>query len=147
MNQATLNFTETINHTCPSCGGKLEGRWESLTRGLCFTLLKFYTATTSTGSNHLHVRTIEALNKTEFANFQKLRYFGLVQKSEQSGYWSITYSGFEFLRGRKDKPKKVYVFRNRVKEVDEQRVYLKDILSDSDIAFWLSRADYVSGRG
>lgn len=125
---------------CEHCGAKITGRWESLTKGLCNTLLKFSQSVKRLGKDQIHLQKECGLTKNEYNNFQKLGYFGLVKDSEKSGFWSLTVDGILFIRNEMSVSKKVYVFRDTVKEVSSERVFIQNILPNP---YWLTREDYI----
>ncbi len=93
-----------------------------LTPGLVKTLVKFYKACCA-GNNEVNPATI-GLSTTEYNNFQKLRYFGLVAKVKvagihKKGYWLTTHRGAEFLKNRISLPKYVYTRNNHLVDLEE----------------------------
>ncbi len=125
---------------CNCCGARLEGRWETLSPGLCRTLVKFYEQIKRFDVDALHLQKDCGFTKNEFNNFQKLRYFGLVEKTETAGVWRITADGEVFAENRKAVPKKVFVFRNRVMEKSIERTLVENIVGEK--SYWLKLADF-----
>lgn len=58
------------------------------------------------------------LSHTAAANFQKLRFHGLIAHADENnprnGEWLITKRGGQFLRGEVSVPRRVEIFRNHV---------------------------------
>ena len=81
-------------------------------------------------------------SKNEYANFQKLRYSGLVAKCEKSAYWLLTKRGAAFLRNEIFLPKGVLVFRNRIQKYHEDKVNLMSVMKNNE-PYWFKREDYV----
>jgi hypothetical protein len=77
--------------------------------------------------NHHQGVEIKTLKMTSsmWTNFQKLRYWGLIEpvmgeNTRKGGYWKITRLGSTFLQGGCKIPKKVVMFRNKLdSESDE----------------------------
>lgn len=70
---------------------------------------------------------------TDYANFQKLRYHGLVHRVKDSegrykrGHWFITPIGWQFLRGTREFPKYVLVRNNRIVEKSSEMIRVQDV--------------------
>ena len=133
---------------CEHCGAKLNGRWESLGAGLCNTLVRFYEIVLENKKNDVHLQKDCNFTKNEYNNFQKLHYFGLVAKVDdsdklKSGRWLLTHRGATFLKGEQAVDKKVYIFRNRIEGRSEEKVYLKDVIHEQP--YWREAEDFVGG--
>lgn len=138
--QTFLNQT-SAPRKCTACGSVLQGRWETLSPGLCRTLVKIVAAVDRTGTNAVHLQHDVDLSKNEFANAQKLRYFGLIAKVEdRSGHWLVTSRGRQFATGVISLPKKVYVFHNAVDGHSDERTSISDAIGQTPT--WLKREDY-----
>jgi hypothetical protein len=72
-------------------------------------------------------------NINSYNNWQKLRYHGLIAKTEKRGEWVITKNGWKFLRGEISLPKFILVADNRIIEHSEQRVEVQDLLSQEEL--------------
>lgn len=74
---------------------------EQLSRELVDTLIIFAKKIRETGKNSVHISTQLKLSHSQYNNFQKLKYHGLVAKDNRfgnkSGYWNLTRTGFFFL--------------------------------------------------
>ena len=135
------NFKNPENY-CPHCNAKLKGRWENITKGQLNMLAKFREAITVKNENSIHLQSDVNFSKNEYANFQKLRYSGLVAKCEVSAYWLLTKRGAAFLRNEIFLPKGVLVFRNRIQKYHEDKVNLMAVLKNNE-PYWYKREDYV----
>ena len=118
---------------CPHCSAPMEGRWERLTPGLVKTLVKFKQAVIYAGQNSLSPNNMPNLSHSEKANFQKLRFHALVAKVKvegrhAEGLWLLTHRGSQFLLGNLAVPRRVFVFRNEVKEHDQDVVTVGQIM-------------------
>ena len=123
----------SVENKCPNCGAAMKQYWQRLTPGLVGVLVKFRTAVIRKGVNKLHVPRDLDLSKTEYNNFQKLRYHGLVAKFRvngihDQGYWLLTRRGASFLKGDIQIPSKVKTYRNRVIDHAGELVTVKDVL-------------------
>jgi len=128
------NLPENNNEEkCAYCGASLKKYWHRLTPGLVGTLVKFRSAVVRKNRNSLHVPEEIDLTKSEYNNFQKLRFHALVAKARENGerktgYWLLTKRGASFLKGEIDVPVAVQTYRNMVVERAEQRVFVKDVI-------------------
>lgn len=120
------------HEVCPHCGAKLMARWERVSDLLARTLVYMHDTVVRTKRNSIHVSTELSLTSTQYNNFQKLRFHGLIAKVKEngelkSGYWLVTRRGHDFVMGTLAIPVKVKVFRNRVIDHDKQLVYMSDV--------------------
>ena len=118
--------------SCPNCGHSLPDDFiqvkphgHNLSSGLVSTLSKFAHAVIESGKNNVHL-TYDMLDPhlklthNEHANFQKLRFFGLVAKVRDSegkhipGRWLLTRRGSQFLKGLESVPRRVITKKNRI---------------------------------
>lgn len=139
---ATATFLhENQPHRCGSCGSVLQGRWESLSAGLCRTLVTFYGLVEKSGVNDIQL--LQAgLTVNQTNNFQKLRYFALVAKIDgKSGHWLLTRLGREFVEGRVKVAKKVFVFHNAVQGHSDETISIADAVAENP--YWLTKEHYV----
>jgi|GEM_PF-1501408 len=118
--------------TCEHCGASLKKFWHRLSPGLVGSLIKFRRAVHQLDRNNLHLYNDltgeNELTVAEQMNWTKLRFHGLVAKSDEEKHWLLTRRGAEFLNGTLAVPKRVRTFRNHVIERDEELIYVKDIV-------------------
>jgi hypothetical protein len=122
------------NEICEHCGAALKKYWHSMTPGLVKILVKCY-AYASTHDNLFKMKDLE-LDHSEYGNFQKLRFHGLIAKHKVSGdveerVWLLTHRGAEFLKGEIQVPAKVQTFRNRVVGHDEELVTINQVMKNT----------------
>jgi hypothetical protein len=129
--------------TCSTCGANLSGRWERLTPGIVRSLIKMWLVVVANDRNSVHVSTECGFTTTEYNNFQKLRYFGLVAKTGVSGYWLITRRGGRFIHGRETVNERLLIFRNHIKDRSDTRVSIYQVLQQ-DTPTWPQREDYFA---
>lgn len=127
---------------CPTCGANLKGRWEYITRGHLTLLTKLHKAIRKHNRNSVHLQKDMELTKNEYANFQKLRYNGLVAHAPETGCWLLTRRGANFLKEEIDLPRGVLIFRNRIQKYHSTRVTVQSILKGKE-PYWLSKEDFV----
>ena len=134
---------------CPHCNASLVMRWESLSKGLVKTLIKFRKEVVEKNKfNRVHPRKDMNLNISEYANFQKLRYFGLVAHvkkadgTEDSGYYLLTKRGNLFAKNQMSIPNKVLIFRNKIEARGTTFVNVNSILNNVDVPYWNEKDDF-----
>jgi len=85
---------------CPVCGHIEKAWWQPLSRSLVRCLCRFGNAVKQKKFNKIHLQREIELTKSEYNNFQKLQYFGLVAKHDERGCWVLTKRGLEFLQNK-----------------------------------------------
>lgn len=65
----------------------------------------------------------------QFADFTKLRYWGLIQQAGETSHWNITQAGIHFVEGRTGVAKNAIVVNNVRTQFMGERVYIDDILN------------------
>lgn len=108
---------------CPHCGQSVSSHKHSLSNNMAGILKK----AASIGPFDFHLQKDLNLTKNEYANFQKLKYWGLVEKADVSGCWRITSHGFGFLKDEIMMPRWVRTFNNRVIEQSFDLVGIRDL--------------------
>lgn len=127
---------------CEHCGAKLLARWERISPLLIKDLVKLYVCVHKKNSNKVHVSSELELSATEYNNFQKLRFHGLIAHVPNApGYWLLTKRGGQFLSGQIKIPRSVKIFRNKIQEHSSLLVTLTDVLHDQP--FLDMRDDFV----
>jgi len=126
---------------CECCGAKVVEYKHSFNAGLASSLWQIYLADKPIALTDLE------LTRTQWTNFQKLRYWGLVQQSidpitkKHNGLWETTQSGNQFV----DDPsvsiaKYVWTFRGETVRFEGEYVYFTDILEK----FYKDRPTYAA---
>jgi hypothetical protein len=102
--------TKANKRFCNECGAKVVEYKHGLSKGLLRGLFRLAQA----GGGPINIRTI-GLTVDQLTNFQKLKYWNLVVKSNpkstKGGDWHITDVGWAFLRGQITLSKYVWSFR------------------------------------
>lgn len=129
-------------HNCTECGKPhvvQDSHKESLTKIKCNMLKAAAALVVSTGRNDFKKSDLPSQNHSEYANFQKLRYHGLIAQVRTNGvkmrdHWLITRNGWAFLRGELKLPKFVLVQDNSTLEYGRSDVLvsLLDVLQGGD---------------
>ena len=144
-NEEKTNDSESSKaKKCPLCGASMKMYWQPISRGLAVSLVEFRKKAIIQ-NNKVHIKNDIDFTKTEFNNFQKLRYHGLVAKwvnkttkQHEGGYWLLTRRGNLFCKNQLEVPKKVKTFRNKIWDKSDEMVYLSDILKNENMPYWKS---------
>ena len=134
---------------CPYCGASLVMRWERLSKGLVKSLIEFRKEVVYKNKfNRVHPRKDMKFGITEYANFQKLRYHGLVahvKKAdgvEDAGYYLLTKRGNLFCKNQIEVPDKVLIFRNKIEARGTTFTNVERALKNNDMPFWDTKDDF-----
>lgn len=111
------------NSTCPICHAKTIKYVHSLESGkLIAIFIKFYLATQN--SNKAINPSKIGLTINQLTNFQKLRYFGLVERTGDHGEWYLTSKGKDFINGCISIPVHAITYRGSVCGLDGPEVHI-----------------------
>lgn len=128
-----------IKHLCKECGQSVMRHKQSLSKSLVVILVKAYE---TFGQKSFHLQKDLPLTKNQYANFQKLKYWGLVQRDLSApGYWLITEYGKEFLKGLSRVSRFAWTFNNHVVESSHEMVFIKDVLGSTP--YYKKREEYA----
>ena len=105
---------------CECCGQKIVEYKHKLNKTLLSALWKLYYAKDQKGS----LKELD-LTHNEFANFQKLQYFGLVRK-DRGSVWVMTDKGEDFVNRYGKAPSAVYTKNGVVVNKDEE-IYINKV--------------------
>ena len=124
--------SENTPKKCPHCGASMKMYWHRLTPVLARSLVKAYSFVSGKGENKFDKKDLN-LSHSEYGNFQKLRFHGLIAKYKEDGVWKkgqwlITRRGAQFLKGQISVPKRVQTFRNKVVDHDFDQVNVKQVI-------------------
>lgn len=121
---------------CDCCGAKLVKYWHRLNKGLCGAMIRVYMKN-KTGA----VKISEILTHNQVCNFQKLKYWCLVEKigeQEKGGHWRLTYHGERFVKGEIAIPLKVQTFRGKTFDLSGEVVKIGDVVDG-----YQYKSDYI----
>ena len=122
---------------CNCCGAPIVEYKHSLSKGLARCLYRLVQA----GGGPVNANTL-GLNYNQQSNFQKLRYWGLIEKSdpgsEKGGFWELTPKGWEFVKGSISVPRSAITYRGEVIRTEGGIVAITDITEG-----WWYRKEYA----
>ena len=95
-----------IAKRCPHCEAKMVEYRHTFNKGLAHGLYELFVA----GGGPINLRSLK-LTRTQWTNFQKLRYWGLVSRTKEDGEWTLTAKGADFIIRGTTIPKWVYTYR------------------------------------
>lgn len=129
-----------MSTNCPHCKAKMIEYKFSLNTGLVSCLYKLKKAGGQAEVSKL------GLSNSQYVNFQKLAWWGLVVKitgedeveKRRGGKWGITKKGGRFLRGEAQVKKYVHTYRGEVIRTDGTELFIEDVKDG-----YKYRIDYV----
>ena len=116
--------------TCPTCGQRVMRNHHSFSRAMANLILK----TAEAYEPYEPFRLKEFLTHVEINNFQKLAYFGLVEKHHNTkgerlfGKWALTLRAWRLIRGEERIESWVETFNNQVVERSPERIGIADTI-------------------
>ncbi len=127
--------TQIDKEYCEECGASTARYKQILSKGIVVPLLKMANKVKQTNLNDIRISKDLELTKSEYNNFQKLRYFGLIAKVKidgnvNKGRWLITARGWAFLDGKEAVHNYVVTYRNIIEERSEEKVMIQDVLGN-----------------
>ena len=135
-----------LKETCPCCGQAIMRHRHSLNRPLCDILMIM--AQKHKAGVPFHLNRDIMLTKFQYNNAQKLRYWGLIKKTELngkrvSGFWELTGLAKAFLN-HKPLPLWKKTFNNKVVEASEELIQLEDVIGSYELPVeWAEKAEPV----
>lgn len=127
---------------CPHCDAKMVEYRHSLSKNIVSCLWVFLRR----GGVIEFSKVNDEMTFNQKNNFQKLQYWGLIQKvrdetgARKGGFWAITSKGADFLMGQIKLRKSVWTYRNRTERYDGDCVSITDLGWEP----YRRREDYVS---
>jgi hypothetical protein len=119
-------MTRKEKRHCETCGAKIVEYKHGLSKGLLRGLYKLAKA----GGGPINLNTL-GMNYNQQSNFQKLRYWGLVEKSNpdclKGGDWNITAKGWSFMKGEISVHKQSWSYRGVFVRYDGEKIAFKDV--------------------
>lgn len=117
----------SIKKRCPECGASMMEHRHNLSRAMVEALRRLALRETPVNIKVL------GLTRNQWDNFQKLRYWGLVQKayadgSRIGGTWGITPRGREFLAGVISVPAVVWTYRGEHIRDESRTIHVTELL-------------------
>jgi len=117
---------------CQCCGQKIMINRHCFSGGLAQILLK--TAEKFPAGKPFHLQKDISLTHNEYANFQKLAYFGLAQKyvtttgMHVTGFWYLTIRALKLVRGDAFVEEWVETFNNKVVNASHEMIGIADAI-------------------
>jgi len=107
---------------CPHCEAKMVSYRHVFNKGLASSLFELY----ESGGGPISLRNLR-LTRTQWTNFQKLRYWDLVIKTGVDGEWKITEKANEFITMGTALPKWVWTYRGQTDKFDGDTCFFNDV--------------------
>ncbi len=117
-NEANMKGNITV---CPECGHKVVEYKHSINKTLVSCLSRLNAMGGRARLDKMQ------LDNTQFANFQKLRYFGLAIPTNKNNEWQITNHGVWFLQGRIQISRFVLTRNATVIRESSELVFINDV--------------------
>jgi len=129
---------------CELCGGRIREYYHRITPGLTKSLVKCYEYVSSMGTNLFKMADLK-LDHSEYGNFNKLRFHGLIAKHKVNGEiqnreWVITRRGADYLKGNIQIPARVKTYKNRVIDHDEEMVTVTQVMKSEP--YWENKFEF-----
>lgn len=122
--------------TCECCGAKIITYTHKLNKSLCAALIRAYMVN---GLREFKLKDLH-ISTSQFCNFQKLKYFGLVRSIDTNeGHWQVTGFGEAFIKAEVGCHAREKTYRGQVvSQCDEDIVFIHDVVEGYQ---W--RIDYI----
>ena len=122
---------------CPYCDAPMVEYPHVLSKGLARCLYRLAQA----GGGPIHLDELK-LTYNQRCNFQKLRYWDLVEKSDpenpKGGRWNLTPLGWQFVKGEIEISRKVWSYRAKFSRFEGPTIRIQDVADG-----WKYRPDYA----
>jgi|APGre2960657373_1045057.scaffolds.fasta_scaffold00818_24 hypothetical protein len=125
---------------CECCGAKIVEYRHSFNQSLASSLYKLYSQQGAANISKI------GLTAIQWTNFQKLKYWGLVQKAEREdhtnigGVWKVTQAGLDFVERGTGIQKQVWSYRGKMVRYEGDTIFFMDLHDD----YIRKRPDYVA---
>jgi hypothetical protein len=137
--EASATIEPETDDLCPHCGAKMVEYKHGLSKGLARAL--WYTLRIVKDCSNFEIASI-GMDYTHRCNFQKLRYWGIVEKVGDSagkgGIWRITESGLSFAKGEIKLQHFAWTYRGEVQRHEGELIGITDIAEG-----WKYRPEYA----
>lgn len=127
---------------CSECGHKIVTYRFNFNKGLAACIIKLSCFKEAFTQEGVSVGSI-GLSPAQYTNFQKLRYWLLIEKvhngdHNKGGWWRLTDLGIAFILGEVSIPDKVLMRKNILVKYEGKMVTIRDIVADYEY-----RGDYA----
>ena len=120
---------------CPHCDAKMVEYRHTFNKGLAHGLYELWAA----DGGPISLRSLR-LTRTQWTNFQKLRYWGLVGRIKHDGEWALTSQGLSFITQATPIQKWVWTYRGETIRFDGDTCFFHDVHEE----LYDQKPDYLS---
>ena len=136
------NYEEKGGCECPACGRHVELRPRKLNSSMAYAAIIMYNLRKKNGDPNRYFKMNEEIAKLKIPSsnveYSKLNYWGLAEqnptndnpKTKTSGLWRLTDKGIRFVMGEISVPRHVFVYKNIVRKISDERTNISDSLGD-----------------
>lgn len=122
---------------CPTCGKLMRAYAKTL--DLRLVKIFYEIAEKAKKNDYFNPRSVFMDAHHKVNDFQKLHYWGFIERTKKNGLWKVKQKGWSFLKGNIQVAKTVWVFNNKVIMEDDQFVDISKI----DPRWQQGRSDYA----
>lgn len=109
------------DYHCPLCKRQMFMRPMEISGILIFALRRI-NAINQTAKRPATPDDMSKLGRSVYCNYSALKYWGFIEAEQDESGWSITPSGQAFLAGHATAPKRLWIFDDKVRSVDESEL-------------------------
>jgi hypothetical protein len=99
---------------CPCCNRQMKAYGYNLDDKLVALAYEILAHCTRSGQSLFHPRQVFSDNYHRLTQFQKLKYFGIIERTKKASVWRLKRTGYQFLKRKRLLPSKVWVFNDEV---------------------------------
>lgn len=132
---------------CSCCGANMMVHRYGFNAAIAKFLVRLAEVTKNKHVKQAHIRDL-GLTHSEKCNFNRVQHWGLaypaidIEGKYKQGEWYLADKGYDFVRGKIKIPKYVMVFRNSVRNYEEEpMINIREALKDNT---YLYREDYLN---
>ena len=107
---------------CPHCDAKMVEYRHTFNKGLANSLYELF----AVGGGPVSLRSLR-LTRIQWTNFQKLRYWGLVERTKIDGEWKLTGKGYRFIVAGTSIQKWVWTYRGETVRFDGDTCFFTSV--------------------
>ena len=103
---------------CPCCGKLMRSYAKTLDKRLVGLLKEIV----EYGKPTFNARNVFGEDHLKLTDFQKLGYWGFIERTESNGVWGVKLKAKQFLKGSVTVPKRLWIFNKEV--IEEEDIYV-----------------------